>query len=236
MDLKSGRRLHFQARGAVLGIDPTSQITTFATQNAGGFWGRRDVSPGLPVSELLSRRLIHDLRNVETDPFLDRRRRYLGDLDLPGGKFEAEVFRADEQLVMEISPHASCEVPTAYEALYDAELLSDVLESPDSNSFEKLTSLLRTLSGYHGVVLDRLQGSTRTQIAMSGSNEFSHLPSMLPRQLHFVQDTSGPITQVEPASDGVVPELGQSGLISPPLEQLGELRSSGVSACAALGV
>ena len=215
---------------------PTEEIVTFATQNTGSIIGIRVSAPGLPVSELLDRRLIHDLRNVVTDPFLDDRRRYIGDIDLQGGKFEAEVFRADKQLVLEISPHSGGEVPTAYEALYDAELLSSALDLPDSISFEKLTGLLRTLSGYHSVVLERLEGSSRLPIAVSGANELSHLPSTHPQQLHFVQDTNSPTTQVELSSDGGLPELGLSGLISPPLEQLEELCSSGVSACAAFGI
>lgn len=236
MDKVANRRPRFQDRGVVLGVDTASAALIFATQNAGHFFSDGSIAPGRQISEFLGGDLVHELRNAEAHPSLDRRRRDLGIFDFADIRFEAAAYRSDHQLIVEVMPCSDASMPTVHEILQDAEFLSESLTSHSTENapFDKFITVLKTLSGYQGVVLERFGPTSPTPMVISGTVEDAGLPCLPPRQLHFVQDVDDATTGIEGGQ--TLPEFGLSGLISPSEEHLDAWRSAGVVAGASLGL
>jgi len=240
MDAENSVGRRFQDRGALLCLDTSHERFAFATRNANAVLGRpADTAlKGQLVAEVFERDLLHAIRNCIGSQSLHKRRRYLGVFSSQGQPYDVELFAVKEQFVLEIVPTGNEHVPGVYEALQDYEVLSDALISKSSSDglFDRLTSLLRVMSGYHCVAIDCVDVQGVRLVSAAGNEDFATCPTDFPRQLSAVRDVAGATTCFDRTDASGDFDYGLSGLSVPEPEVLSALRDQNICACAALGL
>lgn len=230
----------FQSRGALFGINPQTERFVFGSPNVGEVLGIGTASSlvGKPFYAVLGREVSHALRNAETHQSLKRRRRNLGILGLSHRQFEFEVFLSKGVLVVEATPHTGGASPSVYDVFGDVDVLTDALLEPVSETqpFKRFISLLKTMSGYHTVALDRLDGACCETVSVAGLPELAECPAPFAKQFCSVLDIAAPSMEVELPTGWTLDDLALSGLLHPNALDKAALTAAGVASCASIGL
>lgn len=235
-EISADRSTTFQARGALFAIDEKSERFRFASSNARSFVGTSSTHQllGQPVRDVLGRKVTHALRNAESMPSLQRRRQHIGQFRLSGTECTMSVFRTGTVLILEALPKVGEHDPSAYDVIKDVEVLTDVLlaQTDAERNLARFVALVRTMSGYHCVCLER-----RSDIfAVSGRTALSEAMCETPDQLHVVHNVHASGVGLEGLDDRDVPPLDLSALRIPSESHLSSCREAGVVACASVGL
>lgn len=230
--------IELQSRGAVFGIDSSSEQFVLVSTNIDEMLGlgAPHTLVGKAFYDILGSDVSHALRNAETYRAQRPHRRLLGDLTLPKGQFELEVFFCRGRLIVEAVPAQHAPYPTALEVVNDVSVLTDSLLNDRSglSAFKSFVALLRTISGYNCVVLERVTTGTRKPVFISGRAELAHcrVPSSV--QLHTVEDISAPTVSLQLPENMCADFRAQSGLLGPLEHHRVSMHDAGVLGCASI--
>ena len=230
----------FQRRGAVLGVDRTSEQVLFTSQNAGSFvamgavediWGRQ-------ARDVLGREITHALRNAESQRTIERRRLQLGQFELAGQFSDLTVFRTGDMLILETVPTRGEREPGAAEVLRDVDVLTDALlmGTRRDRVLKRLVSLFRIMSGFHCVALDRRSESSAEIVVAAGREELAGAVCEAPEQLHILKDANAEGCRLSGCSGVGLLDFHLSTLQLPSSSRLDGFRKLGVEACSAIGI
>ena len=233
--------LSVQAHGAIFGINKLTKQVNFVSKNACSFLGLSSPDQLLvrPPADTLGREVTHALRNIETLPTLSSRPQTVGVFDLAMCRCCLLAFSAENHLVVEAIPYGNDREPSASDVLNDVQVMTDSVVSSEhlDDLFGRLTAYLRTLSGYHCVVVECGRGMDKTKVAVSGRVSLADATCDAAHHLSYVADASQSAQCLVKASDEViVPSLGLLTL-QPVTEQTkSNMQSHDVAACATLGL
>lgn len=182
-----------QDTSVLLGFDLASERLAFFSRNARCFLGVASADDWIacPMSQILGGDVTHSVRNVQTLPTLAHRPQTLGLFQLGQQHCAVMVFRTADFIVLELIPASSDREPSAIAVLNDVRLVADaILGAADlGEMFGRLTSLVRTLSGYHCVQVHQLFDADKsTRLASSGRDILVDLSLGCPRHFSFVAD------------------------------------------------
>ncbi len=230
------RSTSFQSRGALFAVDEESERLLFASLNAGACVGTStaDEFLGQSVRDVLGRKVTHALRNAESMPSLDRRRQEIGQFELAGTEWALSVFRTGATLILEALPKVGEHDPSAHDVIKDVEVLTDVLLTPSDpeSVMARFIALVRTMSGYHCVCLERGSDSA----VVSGRTALSRATCETPEQLHILHDVNASAVGLTGFDGRHLPPLDLSALRIPGERHLASCRAVGVAACASVGL
>lgn len=224
----------------MLAIDPIHYRVDFATENAVAVL---EPPPSgkvcdQPLVEWLGAEVIHGIRNVEARPSLAAQRHLLGRIERANGACDLSAFSVADHLILEAVRATSDQEPSAIDVLKDVEVVTEaLLSSPSSrDALNSFASLLRTMSGYHCIAIERDKDGKRDLVALAGQPDLSGAFCDGPRQMHAVADVNQPGIGLALSGTRDVPDLQLSTLRLPDARQLRALREHGVTAFATAGV
>ncbi len=193
---------------------------------------------GLHARDVLGSDVFHALRNVASLPSILRRREHIGQHILYGKALDISAFQSGELIVVEIAPADIDPIPEPYDVLKDVLLFQDrvLASNDDSEVFQSIVILLRTISGYDCVAACRYH-ENKTQIVASAGNAISAEETFeVNAHFHMVPDIERHAVKIRSAFDIDQIDLSLSGLRCPPGPSLQKLRGLGATACATQGI
>ncbi len=226
--------------GALFGFELASERLVFASQNAPDFLTETQDGDifSSKVAQILGSKVSHSVRNVQTLPTLANRPRTLGLFQLGRQRCIVMVFRAADFLVLETIPASTDDEPAAIGVLNDVQLVADaILDASDPEElFDRLTSFVRTMSGYHSVQAYRLSDNfAPTCLATSGRSIVTEVGTRHVHHFSFLVDASSPGQELIKIDEGLrVPSLELATARTIQSGAIHELRRNGVAACASL--
>lgn len=230
----------FQVRGALFAVDECTEKFVFASENAKRFVpvSAANRLVGKSVRDVLGREITHAMRNAETMPSLERRRQHVGQHTLSEMLCDLSVFRVGSFLILEAVRRTADRDPTAQEVVKDVEVFTDVLLSrfDIERRLARFVALMRTMSGFHCVSLERRTESGVRQIAASGRTELAAAMCDGREQLHSVYDVSLPGVGLVGREEHEIPPLDMSALRIPSEDRLSSCREVGVRSIASIGL
>lgn len=226
--------------GAVFGFELASERLVFASQNAPDFLSETLDGEmfSSKMAQILGSKVSHSVRNVQTLPTLAKRPRSLGLFQLGRQRCIVMVFKAADFLVLEAIPVSRDDEPSAIGVLNDVQLVADaILDASDPEEmFERLTSFVRTMSGYHSVQAHRISDNDApTCLSTSGRSIVSDAETRHFQHFSFLVDASLQGQELLKIDDGLrLPslELATARTIQGDASQ--EPRTNGIAACASL--
>ncbi|MCG6882134.1 MAG: hypothetical protein LJE62_00085 [Silicimonas sp.] len=240
VEIRADQRHVIQSRGAFLAIEQGTERIVAVSENVHVFAGSHshDELLGRPAIEWLGRRVIHALRNAETNPALNRRRLHLGQFEMAAGFCDLTAHATRGLLQVEVIPTVGDRVPGPYEVLKDVQFLTDEVTESDGSEqgLARLVSLFRTISAYHCIALDILTPTGFETVATAGRAELAEADCLASVQAHVVEDANLPTVGLSALSEDEWPDVSLSALSQPPNEMLESLRRVGAAASYSIGI
>lgn len=232
----SDQLLSLQSRGALLVFDPCNEEICAVSQNAHVMIGKSgfDSLVGQSISETVGAQVAHAVRNVHWHNSFSVGRSFLGNFVVGGGLCEASVFKSDDLLVLELVPRVNDAEPSAFDVLKDTQVFSELMRNgaDPHETLQKIVSVLKIVSGYHCVVLDKNSSGIPKPIFWTGREELMHDAVEHLRPNLVVEDVNAPPQGLLFNSPVKPPNLENSALALPTVRQIEALRSANCSAFA----